>query len=112
MKPELMRNRVTFQRTDDDRKSYTDVLSCRAYINGVSGDEFFIANGGDVGALTVTISCRYQSALMAIDPTVCRAADEKGNVYELLSPADDKMGKHTEIIFRARRFMFDVQERP
>jgi len=107
MRPELMRDTITFQRAVDDGRNYTDVLTCRAYINGVSGDEFFMANAGFAGGLTVTINCRYQAGLMVINPTNTRAVDGKGNVYELISPADDKQGRHIEVIFRARRVMFD-----
>ncbi len=97
-----MRDTVTFQGTED-RKTYTDILSCRAYINGVSGSEWFIANAGYDAGLTVTITARYQPALMAINPNKTRVIDQNGNRYDLLSPADDKQGKHKEIIFRARR---------
>lgn len=107
MRPELMRDTVTFQKSVDDGRTYSDVLSCRAYINGVKGDEFFIANAGFAGGLTVTISCRYQAALMEINPTNTRAVDGKGNVYELISPADDRQGRHVEVIFRARRVILD-----
>ena len=107
MKQGLMRQKVTFQRTYDDRETWTDELTCSAYINGVSGNDFFIANAGYVGALVVTITCRYQQALMAINPTVCRCKDRNGDIYELLSPADDRQTQHREIIFRARRVMLD-----
>jgi head-tail adaptor len=107
MKQGLLRQRVTFQVTHDDRATWTDMLTCRAYINGVSGNEFFIASTGYVGALTVTITCRYQPALMAVNPTVTQAVDGEGNLYELLSPADDVQSQHREVIFRARRLMTD-----
>ena len=107
MKPDLMRDTVTFQKTDDEGKTWSNVLSCRAYINGVKGDEFFIANAGFAGQLVVTVSCRYQSALMGINPTVCRITDQRGYIYELLSPADDRQGLHRECIFRAARLFMD-----
>ena len=40
-----MRDTVTFKWSDDDGATWSDVLTCRAYINGVNGSEFFIANG-------------------------------------------------------------------
>lgn len=107
MKPELMRSTVTFQKTSDDGRTWTDVLTCRAYINGVSGNEFFIANAGYAGQLVVTVSCRYQAALMGINPTVCRIKDGSGCIYDLLSPADDKQSLHRECIFRASRLFTD-----
>lgn len=107
MRPELMRDTVTFKRSADQGQTYTDILTCRAYINGVSGDEFFIANAGFAGGLTVTVTCRWQPGLMAINPTNSKIVDGRGNEYELLSPADDKQGKHVEVIFRARRVMLD-----
>lgn len=102
-----LRDTVTFCYTDDEGITYKDHISCRAYINGVSGNEFFIANAGSVGSLVVTVTCRYQPALMAINPTVYKLRDQNGLEYELLSPADDKMGRHREVIFRARRIMRD-----
>lgn len=110
MRPNLMRDTVTFRKTADEKRTWTDVLSCRAYINGVHGAEFYMANAGFEAALTVTISCRYQAALMGIDPTKCRAVDQRGYIYELISPADDKQGRHTEVIFRARRVFEDEEE--
>lgn len=113
MKASAMRDTVTFMYTADEGITYTDYLSCRAYINGVSGNEFFIANAGAVGSLAVTVTCRYQPGLMLINPTVCMMRDQNGYEYELLSPADDKQGMHKEVIFRARRLlkggMSDVQ---
>jgi hypothetical protein len=103
----ILRNTVTFQKTVDDGETYTDILTARAYINGVSGSEFFIANAGYEAALVVTITCRYQLALMAINPTDTRCVDEHGYIYDLISPADDKQGLHDEVIFRARRRMPD-----
>lgn len=97
-----MRDTVTFQRTDN-KKNYSDVYTCRAYINGVSGSEWFIANAGFDAGLTVTITVRYCAEVMSINPNVCRAVDGYGNVYELLSPGDDKQAQHREVIFRARR---------
>lgn len=102
-----MRDTVTFKWSDDDGATWSDVLTCRAYINGVNGSEFFIANAGYVGSLVVNVTCRYQPALMGINPTVCRMWDQNGQEYELLSPADDKEAKHQEVIFRARRLYRD-----
>lgn len=112
MKQGLLRDKVTFQTTYDDRRTWTDLFSCRAYINGVSGNEFFIANAGYDAALVVTVTCRYQPPLMGINPTVCRLVDGKGYVYELLSPGDDKQSMHREVIFRARRLMEGGGEAP
>ena len=110
MRVGAMRDTVTFRKTEDEGITWSDVLTCRACINGVNGSEFFIANAGSVGALTVTISCRYQPLLMKINPTVCCAVDQREQEYELLSPADDKAGEHKEIIFRARRIFRDGME--
>lgn len=113
MKVGALRDTVTFSYTADEGVSYTDFLTCRAYINGVNGSEFFIANAGAVGSLVVNVTCRYQPGLMKINPTVCIMRDRNGNRYELLSPGDDKQGMHREVIFRARRLykggMSDVQ---
>lgn len=97
-----MNSRITFQRTIDDGETWENILSCSAYINGLSGNEFFIANAGSDSALVVEISCRYQPALMEVIPTEHRAVEGK-HIYDLLSPADDKGAEHKEIIFRARR---------
>lgn len=107
MNVDAMRDTVTFQKTEDEGITWSDVLTCRAYINGVSGNEFFIANAGAVGSLVVTITCRYQLMLLKINPTVCRVIDQNAQEYELLSPADDKAGTHKEVIFRARRVYRD-----
>jgi head-tail adaptor len=109
MRPESLRDTVTFRKTSDERRTWTDVISVRAYINGVSGNEFYMANAGSEAALVVTITCRYQPALMTIDPTKFRAVDQRGWIYELISPADDKQSRHREAIFRARRIYSDEE---
>lgn len=96
-----MNSRLTFQKRNDNDE-WEDYLSCYAYINGLSGNEFFVANAGYEAALTVTISCRFQFALMRVTPMQYRAVSN-GIVYELISPADDVGYKHCEVIFRARR---------
>lgn len=110
MRVGAMRDTVTFKYASDDGQTWTDLFSCRAYINGVSGNEYFVANAGFEGSLVVTVSCRYQPALMEINPTVCEIEDQRGYRYELLSPADDKQAQHKEVIFRARRRMLDGME--
>ena len=94
---------ITFQRRDDDTGEWSDYITVRGYINGVSGTEFFIANAGYEGSLTVTIQCRYQAALMRITPMRYRAVTSDGIVYELISPGDDVQMKHAEVKFRAKR---------
>lgn len=96
-----MNSRLTFQKRNDNDE-WEDYLSCYAYINGLSGNEFFVANAGYEAALTVTISCRFQLALMRVTPMQYRAVSN-GIVYELISPADDVGYKHCEVKFRARR---------
>jgi len=103
MNRHVMRNIVTFQKTENN-VDYADYFTCHAYINGLSGQEFFIANAGFDNALTVNIECRYCPELMIIS-TQYRAVDESGNVYEILSPADDIQLKHKIIKFRAKRLL-------
>ena len=101
MKKHVPRNIITFQKTDDDI-NYTDVYTCHAYINGLFGNEFFLANAGHDSTLTVEIECRYCPELMIIS-TTHRAVDGEGNIYEIISPADDIQLKHQTIKFRARK---------
>ena len=99
----VMRNIVTFQKTEDNI-NYVDYYRCHAYINGLSGNEFFIANAGYESNLAVDIECRYCPELMIIS-TMYRVVDENGNVYEIISPADDIQLRHKIIKFRARRYL-------
>lgn len=101
MKKHVPRNIITFQKTEDS-VNYTDVYTCHAYINGLFGNEFFLANAGFDSAMTVEIECRYCPELMIIS-TTHRAVDGAGNIYEILSPADDIQLAHKTIKFRARR---------
>lgn len=101
VKKHVPRNIITFQKTADN-VNYTDVYTCHAYINGLYGNEFFLANAGNDSALTVEIECRYCPELMIIS-TTHRAVDGEGNIYEIISPADDIQLKHQTIKFRARK---------
>lgn len=96
-----MNQRVTFQKINE-ADEWKDFISCYAYINGVNASDFFIANTGGEAALTVTVSCRYQPDLMKITPMQYRIASD-GIIYELMSPGDDIMFRHEEVIFRAKR---------
>ncbi len=103
----MLKETVTFQRYDGSE--WADFLTCHAYINGVSGNEFFIANAGDTAALTVTITVRYQPDVMRITPMEYRAVC--GAVYELISPADDIGFMHREVKFRAKRIYTEADGR-
>ena len=103
MKKHIYRNVITFQKTEDNI-NYTDIFTCHAYINGLYGNEFFIANAGNDSALTMEIECRYTPELMIIS-TIHRAVDGAGNIYEILSPADDIQLQHKIIKFRVRRIL-------
>ena len=103
MKKHVYRNIITFQRTDDN-VNYSDVYTCHAYINGLYGDEFFLANAGNDSAMTVEIECRYCLELMIIS-TTHRAIDGAGNIYEIISPPDDIQLAHKTIKFRAKKAM-------
>lgn len=96
-----LKETITFQ-FSDDQITWTDYLTTHAYINGVSGKEYYLANAGDEGVLTVNVECRYQSKLMKITPMQYRIV-HNGNVYNLLSPADDVQMRHKTVKFRARR---------
>lgn len=102
MRSGFMQSYVTFQRTDNGM-TWTDYYSCHAYINGMSGNEFFIANAGYDTTLAVDIMCRYCPELMAVIPTTFRCVDEKGVIYELTAPADNIQSKNRDIKFRGKR---------
>ncbi|MCM1579640.1 MAG: head-tail adaptor protein [Ruminococcus sp.] len=96
---------ITFQRNTDNPGSgeeWEDYLTVHGYINGVSGNEFFVVNAGDMASLAVTIECRWQPALMRVTPMMYRAVSG-GVVYELTSPGDDVCYRHEVIKFRAKR---------
>ena len=97
----VMRNIVTFQKTEDNI-NYVDYYRCHAYINGLSGNELFIANAGFDSELTVNIECRYCPELMIVS-TLFRIIDDNGVVYEIISPADDIQLRHKIIKFRCKR---------
>lgn len=104
--PGILKETLMFQKSED-LVTWDNYYTCKGYINGLSGMEFFIANAGWDTTLTVTITCRFQKPLMSVIPTNYRVID--GNtVYELLSPADDVGYKHEEIKFRAKRVYDNV----
>lgn len=103
--PGKYRDVIVFQKNTDNpgaAKEWEDFITVHGYINGVKGDEFFVANAGYEASLTVTIECRFQPALMKITPMMYRAVSS-GIVYELISPADDVGYRHETVKFRAKR---------
>lgn len=99
--PGILKRKILFQYSKN-LIDWEDFYSCRAYINGLSGTEFFIANAGFDTSLTVTVICRYTKRLMEVIPTNFRIVDGD-TVYNLISPADDVGYRHEEIKFRAKR---------
>lgn len=96
-----MKETITFERTDGNDE-WEPFLTTHAYINAVSGNEFFIANAGNEGSLVVTVTCRFQLKLMRVTPMQYRI--RHGDIfYELISPGDDVKLKHRFVKFRARR---------
>lgn len=96
-----LKEKITFQRTEGQDK-WEDYLTVHAYINGVSGTDYFLANAGGEASLTVTVDCRYQSALMRVVPMMYRI--KQGDiVYRLESPGDDIQMRHEIVRFRAKR---------
>lgn len=100
----VMRHLLTFQFTKDN-VNWEDYAEAHAYINGLSGTEFFIANAGYDSSLMVNIECRYDPMLMRIIPNMFRAVDIQGTIYELVSPPDDVQLRHKTIKFRAKRVL-------
>lgn len=66
-----------------------------------------MANAGYDSALTVEIECRYCPELMKIIPSMYRAVDGNGIIYELISPADDIRQLHNTVKFRGKRITND-----
>lgn len=98
-----MRSRITFQTRFDGETGWTDFISCSAYINGVSGSDFYSANMGYEAELAVNIICRWQPDLMYVVPRVYRVVDEHGIIYDITSPADDVGYRHDTVKIRAKR---------
>ena len=105
MKISNLKEIITFQ-YDLGADQWTDYLTTHAYINGVNGSEFFIANAGNEGALTLIVECRYQPALMKVTPMQYRIKHTVGETtyyYDIISPADDIQMKHERVKFRVIR---------
>lgn len=96
-----LKEKITFQYTEG-LDQWEDYLTVHAYINGVSGTDYFLANAGGEASLTVTIDCRYQPALMRVVPMMYRV--KQGDIiYRLESPGDDIQMRHELVRFRAKR---------
>lgn len=109
MKKHSMRQYITFLKTADN-VGWQEYFSCHAYINGLSGTEFFLANAADAGydsSLTVEIECRYCPELMKVIPSTYKIIDEHGTEYDIISPADDIQLMHKTIKFRGKRITND-----
>ena len=96
-----LKEKITFERTEggDVWETY---ITVHAYINGISGTDYFLANAGGEASLVVTVDCRYHKSLLCIVPMLYRI--RQGDIiYDLESPADDIQMQHEMIRFRARR---------
>lgn len=93
---------ITFQTQVND--VWTDFKSAYAYITGLRNSEFWVAYAGGLADEYINISVRYDSELMALIPQTSRII-HGDNVYDIISPPDDVLFRHTEIKFRARRLI-------
>ena len=104
------KEKITFERTEGG-DVWEPYITVHAYINGVSGTDYFLANAGGEASLTVTVDCRYQLALMRVVPMQYRI--RQGDIiYDIQSPGDDIQMRHETVRFRARRRYMDEDGEP
>ena len=94
--------KITFQRQDEETNEWQDVATVYAYMSGMRNSEYWINYIGSNADEVLNVSVRYKKELAELIPQTSRI--KHGNViYDIISPPDDVLFKHTEIKFRVRR---------
>lgn len=94
--------KITFQRLDDKTEEWTNVCTVYAKITGLRNSEYWLSYIGGNADEALNVSVRYKKELAKLIPQTSRII-HGGNIYDIISPPDDVLFKHTEIKFRVRR---------
>ncbi|MCM1328372.1 MAG: head-tail adaptor protein [Ruminococcus sp.] len=94
--------KITFQVQDGNTKEWEDVCTVYAYIAGLKNSEYWINFLGGNAEEVLNVSVRYKKVLAELIPQTSRIV-HGGAVYDIISPPDDVLFKHTELKFRVRR---------
>lgn len=86
----------------EDVSSFVPFMSVWAYVNGLSGKEFWEVNAGGVAENIVNVTVRYNKDIIKLAPQTTRFI-LNGSIYDLISPPDDVQFLHRQIKFKARR---------
>lgn len=101
-------SRIEIQVTNNNVQSaeiqYVPFMTVWAYVNGISGKEFWEVNAGGVAENIVNVTVRYNKQLMFLAPQTTRFILD-GFTYELISPPDDVQFLHKQIKFKAVRIV-------
>ena len=88
MKPELLQEKIVIQKatiTKDEmlnvKTEWTDFYTCRAYANGLSGNEYYEARKQNLQD-TINFTIRYTKLLKALNTKEYRVLF-RGNVYDI-----------------------------
>ena len=94
--------KITFQQQDTETNEWQDVATVYAYMSGMKNSEYWINYIGGNADEVLNVSVRYKKELAELIPQTSRI--KHGDViYDIISPPDDVLFKHTEIKFRVRR---------
>ena len=94
--------KITFQQQDTETKDWHNVATVYAYMSGMRNSEYWLNYIGGNADEILNVSVRYKKELAELIPQTSRILH--GTViYDIISPPDDVLFKHTEIKFRVRR---------
>lgn len=94
--------KITFQRQNEVTHDWEDVITVYAYISGLRSSEYWVNYLGGNAEEVLNVSVRYDKRIAELIPQTSRIVHGK-NIYDIISPPDDVLFKHTEIKLRVRR---------
>lgn len=94
--------KITFQRQDAKTGDWTEVCTVYAKMTGLRNSEYWLNYIGGNADEVLNVSVRYKKELAGLIPQTSRIIHGV-NIYDIISPPDDVLFKHTEIKFRVRR---------
>ncbi len=94
--------KILFQTKESGGREWQDVAEVYACMTGLKNSEYWVNYMGGNADECLTVSVRYRPELAALIPQLSRIVHGKV-IYDIISPPDDVLFKHTELKFRARR---------
>ncbi len=98
----MLTEKIIIQTKESGGREWHDIAEVYACMTGLKNSEYWVNYMGGNADECLTVSVRYRPELAELVPQLTRIV--RGEIiYDVISPPDDVLFKHTELKFRVRR---------